>query len=142
MASLGPGNNKKAFAEINVTPLVDVMLVLLVIFMVTAPLMFNGINLSLPKTKKVSTLNLNNEKVILSIDVTGELYLGKEKILQGEVLNLLKEKLGRNASGNQDPVYIRAHENLKYGTLAKIMSFLKRGGINGISLVTEVEKGS
>lgn len=127
----------ETFSDINVTPLVDVMLVLLVIFMVTAPMMFNGINLSLPKTQKVNNLHLNAEKVILSISAGGDLYLGKEKFLKEEILNELKVRLKKDPA---NVIYIRAHENLKYGILAKLMSFLKVNGLSNIALVTEIEK--
>ena len=81
MAFNTSSGKKRAISEINVTPLVDVMLVLLVIFMVTAPLMLNGIQLKLPKTKETNPVNLNNEQVILSFSATEEYYLGKNKIL-------------------------------------------------------------
>lgn len=129
-------NQKGAFADINVTPLVDVMLVLLVIFMITAPMMFNGISLTLPKTKKVNSINLNSEKVILSVSSAGELFLGKEKYLDSEIL---KEVQSRFKNLKTDVLYIRAHENLKYGILAKLMSRFKKAGIEKIALVTEIE---
>ena len=72
--------NNKAISEINVTPLVDVMLVLLVIFMITAPLMLNGIDLTLPKTKEVNSVNLNPNQVVLSFTKNGEFYLGDELV--------------------------------------------------------------
>ena len=82
---------KGPMAEINVTPLVDVMLVLLVIFMITAPMMFNGIKLQLPKTKKVASLNLAQDQVILSLNTAGELYLGKQKYLGTEIIPQIKK---------------------------------------------------
>jgi biopolymer transport protein ExbD len=119
-----------------VTPLVDVMLVLLVIFMISAPLMFSGIQLKLPKTKKVNNLNLNSEQVILSITPSGDLYLGKEKVLADEVLGEIKALMSKN---NVDVVYVRADYELRYGRVAKLISELKRNGISNIALVTEVE---
>lgn len=131
------GNKKGPVSDINVTPLVDVMLVLLVIFMVTAPLMFNGIQLNLPKTKKVHNLNLDSDQVILSISSTGELFIGDEKILPNEVSNIV---LGLLKKTNTETVFIRAHEQLRYGRVAKIMSELKVAGVGNISLVTEIEQ--
>ena len=87
------GRQKGPFSEINVTPLVDVMLVLLVIFMITAPLMFNGIQLNLPKTREVNPINLNSEQVVLSFSRSKEFYLGSEKVLESELLSLLKKEL-------------------------------------------------
>ena len=128
---------KGRFSDINVTPLVDVMLVLLIIFMVTAPMMFNGISLTLPKTKKVNRLNLSSEQVILSIAPTGDFYIGKEKFLMGELGEVLKAKLSKTESKT---IYIRAHYDLKYGRVAKVMGHLKRQGFQQLALVTEIGK--
>ena len=135
MSSQGPGP-KKPISEINVTPLVDVMLVLLVIFMITAPLMFNGIKLELPKTREVNPLNLTTEQVVLSMTLSGDLFLGKTKVLKTEVVELVKQKF---ASQKSQMLYLRADYELQYGRVANVMSFLKRGGIQNISLVTQIE---
>jgi biopolymer transport protein TolR len=134
------GSGKKGpVSDINVTPLVDVMLVLLVIFMVTAPMLFSGINLKLPKTQKVNTLGLKPELVVLSITDTEQYFLGKnpveEKDLVPSILNLFK-------TNNTDVVYLRADYNLKYEKVAKLIASLKKAGVSNIALVTEVEKGS
>lgn len=128
---------KGPMAEINVTPLVDVMLVLLVIFMITAPLMYNGIKLQLPKTKKVSSLNLASDQVILSVTAAGDYYLGKEKFLASELIGEVKSLLKNYKT---DVVYIRASSEIKYGKVASLMSVLKQNGIVNIALVTEIEK--
>ena len=128
--------HKGRFSDINVTPLVDVMLVLLVIFMITAPMMFNGISLTLPKTKQVNRLTLNDEHVILSIAPTGELFIGKEKLLVAELAEILRERLSRTKNKT---VYIRGHYSLKYGKVAKVMGRLKREGFGQLALVTEIE---
>ena len=125
------------FSDINVTPLVDVMLVLLVIFMITAPMMFNGISLSLPKTKKINQLNLNSEQVILSIAPTGDIYIGKDRFLIAELGAVLQERLQRTKN---KVIYIRADYSLKYGRVAKIMGHLKRRGFQQLALVTEIER--
>ena len=82
------GKDKKTISDINVTPLVDVMLVLLVIFMITAPLMLNGIKLDLPKTKEVNPINLTTTQVVLSFTPSEELYLGKNKVLESEMISV------------------------------------------------------
>lgn len=125
---------KKVISEMNVVPFIDIMLVLLVIFMITAPLMFNGINLKLPKTKKVNRLNLNKNQIILSYTKSQEIYLGKEKYLVDEVLKEIKARWSRE----DQVIYLRADFSLAYGKVADLMSFLKRGGISNIALVTEV----
>ncbi len=130
------GKKKGAISDINVTPLVDVMLVLLIIFMVTAPLMLNGIKLDLPKTKEVNPINLNATQVILSYSKNEEYFLGKDKILDNEIIPEIKKEFKKNKA---QVLFLRADYNLPYGKVARLMSFLKRGGINQISLVTVTE---
>jgi biopolymer transport protein ExbD len=131
------GKKKGAISDINVTPLVDVMLVLLVIFMVTAPLMLNGIQLDLPKTKEVNRMNMSANQVILSLTKTEELFIGKEKVLQEELIGVIKNHFKENKS---EVLFLRADFGIKYGDVARLMSFLKRGGITQIALVTEIEQ--
>ena len=133
------GSNKKGpVSDINVTPLVDVMLVLLVIFMVTAPMLFSGIQLKLPKTQKVNNIGLRPELIILSITENEQFYLGKNAVLQKELVpSILKEFKARNT----DVVYVRADYNLRYEKVAKLIASLKKAGVSNIALVTEVEKG-
>ena len=133
------GSGKKGpVSDINVTPLVDVMLVLLVIFMVTAPMLFSGINLKLPKTQKVNNVGLRPELVILSITESEQFYLGKNPITQKD---LVPSILKQFKSSNTDVIYLRADYNLRYEKVAKLMATLKKAGISNIALVTEVEKG-
>ena len=131
------GNGKKGpVADINVTPLVDVMLVLLVIFMITAPMLFSGINLKLPKTQKVNSLGLRPELVILSVTGNEQYFLGKKDLnardLIPEILKLFKER-------NTDTLYLRADYSLKYEKVAKLIAGLKKAGVSNIALVTETE---
>jgi biopolymer transport protein TolR len=128
--------NRGPVSEINVTPLVDVMLVLLVIFMISAPLLFSGVNLNLPKTKKVNSLKLTKKQTILSVTKNGELFLGKEKVSRENVFKSIIEAFKANAS---DTLYIRADYSLEYGSVADLMADLKRAGIEKISLVTEIK---
>lgn len=130
------GKKKGVISDINVTPLVDVMLVLLIIFMVTAPLMLNGIKLDLPKTKEVNPINLNATQVILSYSKNEDYYLGKDKIIANEIIPEIQKQFKENKT---QTLFLRADFNLPYGKVAKLMSFLKSGGINQISLVTITE---
>ena len=131
------GGKKGPVSEINVTPLVDVMLVLLVIFMVTAPMMFSGIDLKLPKTQKVNNVGLRPELVILSVTDSEQFYLGKVKLDKNNVISSIQKQL---KAQNANVVYLRADYSLKYEKVAKLIASLKRGGISNIALVTEVEK--
>lgn len=130
------GKKKGAISDINVTPLVDVMLVLLVIFMVTAPLMLNGIKLELPKTKEVNPVNLNATQVVLSLSKTEDYFIGKDKMLLNELIPEIQKQFKKNKT---DTVFLRADFSLAYGKVARLMSHLKRGGINKIALVTVTE---
>jgi len=127
---------KRVISEINVTPLVDVMLVLLVIFMITAPLMLNGIKLELPKTKEVNPINLNSSQVILSLTKSNILFLGEKKIEINNSIDAIMKKLKKE---QQNVLFIRADYEISYGKVARLMSFLKRGGVTNLALVTELE---
>ncbi len=127
---------KGMIADINVTPLVDVMLVLLVIFMITAPLMLNGIKLDLPKTKEVNPMSLTTKQVIVSLTLANELFIGEDKVLKSEIIKLIQKKFKESKS---DTVYLRADFGIKYGAVAKLMSFFKNSGVSKIALVTEIE---
>lgn len=137
--AMNMGSGKKGpVSDINVTPLVDVMLVLLVIFMVTAPMLFSGINLKLPKTQKVNNVGLRPELVILSITEGEQFYLGKNLITQKD---LVPSILRQFKSSQTDVIYLRADYNLRYEKVAKLIAVLKKAGVSNIALVTEVEKG-
>jgi biopolymer transport protein ExbD len=127
----------KYVAEINVTPFVDVMLVLLVIFMITAPLMLNAIKMEVPKTKEVNRINLSNIQVVLSYTKDGSLYIGDKKFPQDRIIGALHKELQKT---KDKTLFLRADYDISYGKVAKLMSFLKRGGILIIALVTELEK--
>lgn len=131
------GSGKKGpVSDINVTPLVDVMLVLLVIFMVTAPMMFSGINLKLPKTQKVNNLGLRQELVILSVTESDQYFLGKNPV---KPTDLIPEILKQFKASNTDVIYLRADYGLRYEKVAKLIASLKKAGVSNIALVTEVE---
>ncbi len=134
--NLGSGK-KGPVADINVTPLVDVMLVLLVIFMVTAPMLFSGVDLKLPKTKKVNNVSLNAELVILSVTSGEQYYLGKSLVGQKDLIPSIMKQFKVNKT---DVVYLRADYSLKYEKVAKLIASLKKAGVSNIALVTEVEK--
>jgi len=131
------GGKKGPISDINVTPLVDVMLVLLVIFMVTAPMLFSGIELKLPKTQKVNNIGLRPELVILSITSGEQYYIGKNLVTLKDLIPSILKQFKTN---NTDVVYLRADYSLKYEKVAKLMASLKKAGVSNIALVTEVEK--
>ncbi|MCK5883065.1 MAG: biopolymer transporter ExbD [Bacteriovoracaceae bacterium] len=130
------GKKKGMISEINVTPLVDVMLVLLVIFMITAPLMLNGIKLDLPKTKEVNPINLSNTQVVLSMTKTGEYFIGNDKYLYDELVQIVRGMFEKNRTTT---LYLRADSMIRYGKVASMMSYLKKEGVTNIALVTEID---
>ncbi len=133
------GGKKGPVSDINVTPLVDVMLVLLVIFMVTAPMLFSGIDLKLPKTQKVNNLGLKPELIILSITGNEQFFLGKERIVEKDLIPIILKNFKEK---NTDVLYLRADYALKYEKVAKLIASLKKAGVSNIALVTEVEKSN
>lgn len=128
-------NNKgpsAAVSEINVTPLVDVMLVLLIIFMISAPLMQSGVSVELPKGN--NELEADENHLILSLDAEGKAYL-EGQFLQPELL-IQKVKAGVAAMPNRT-VYIEADRRLPYGTVMEMLSDLRESGVTRVSLITE-----
>lgn len=136
MGSSFSSKKKRLVSEINVTPLVDVMLVLLIIFMISLPAMHNGIKLTLPKTAKVNKLATDQKQLVLSISETGEYFIGENKVLKAELIKELQVSLRKM---KQNTLFLRAHSTLKYGMVARLIASLKRSGISQISLVTEIE---
>ncbi|WP_028584265.1 protein TolR [Desulfogranum mediterraneum] len=132
---MGPsGNrNRRGFvAEINVTPLVDVMLVLLIIFMVTAPMMTQGLEVDLPTTT-AKALRQHEEPVVVSIHEDGEIYLGKIKVSAG----LLRQQLaGLSAEQKEEPVYLRADKKVPYGFVVATMADIKSAGFQKLGMIT------
>jgi biopolymer transport protein TolR len=121
-------------AEINVTPMVDVMLVLLIIFMVTAPLLVAGVPVNLPDTR-AKGLEQEKEPTQLSLDAEGKLFIGDKETAMAE----LPQRLAAIAAKNEaEPpqVFLRADKKLDYGQVMKVMGELNRAGLNKVSLVT------
>ena len=126
------GNNG-FMSDINVTPLVDVMLVLLIIFMVTAPMMMQGVNVSLPKTTS-KALPAEKEHLIISIDRSQQIYINDYKV----ALEALQAKLKKIYEGRPDEkVYLRADKGVPYGVVVRVMSEVKNAGVEKLGMVTE-----
>ena len=130
-------------SEINVTPFVDVMLVLLIIFMVAAPLLTSGVPLELPQAKGKQLEAQDTEPVVVSVTSDGRLSLGQEDKTPIE-LDELGPKLQAVAEargGMDEPIFVRGDRAVEYGTVAGVMARIKEAGFRKLSLVTEVESG-
>ena len=126
-------NSGKPLAEINVTPLVDVMLVLLIIFMVTAPMLSMGIDVNLPRVKSRS-VDVTEEKLVLTVNEAKEIFLNKTKL----PLQELKPKLEAIFSNRIDrEVYLRADKNVPYGFVVEVMSEVRKSGVDKLGMITE-----
>jgi biopolymer transport protein TolR len=126
-------SGKGPVSEINVTPLVDVMLVLLIIFMVSAPMMTTGIDVDLPKTH-APRMEVEPEKLLLTITKDQKVYLGETEV----PYDTLEQALTTNARLQQDrEVYLQADETVPYGFVAKVMALIRKGGIEKLGLVTD-----
>jgi len=122
-------------SEINVTPFVDVMLVLLIIFMVTAPLMQQGIDVDLPQTT-TQALRLEQEPLVLSVQRDGKTFLGKQEIASGDLVAKLRAVF---ASRGDKDLYLRADREAPYGIVAKAMAAARNAGATKLGIVTEPE---
>ena len=127
-------------SEINVTPMVDVMLVLLIIFMVSAPLLTVGVPIDLPQTKAKS-LDNDQEPLTISVNTKGEVYLQNSEIKIEELVAKL-QAITQARGGTDERIYVRGDKKVDYGTVMRVMGRLSAAGFRRVALVTEVEQGS
>ena len=141
MAMSGPpshrrGRGRAPMADINVTPLVDVMLVLLIIFMVTAPLLVTGVPVNLPETRATG-LDQDQKPTVVSIDRDGGLYIDEDQVSDADLPDRLAEIVSANAGKAQPPqIFLRADTALDYGRVMRVMGELNRAGLNKVALVS------
>ena len=119
-------------SEINVTPLVDVMLVLLIIFMITAPMMTQGLEVNLPETTAKS-LNQKEEPVIVTLDKDGNITLGKIKVNQATFRQQLEKSHGKD---KEQPIFLKADKAVPYGKVVTIMADIKAAGFEKLGMIT------
>ncbi len=130
-------NGGRLMSEINVTPFVDVMLVLLIIFMVTAPMMTQGVDVNLPKGTS-EPLHSADEKLIVVVDEKNNVYINKEPVKLGLLKDTLKLKL---ESLKKKKVYLKADRDILYGTVVSVMSEIKEAGVDELGMVTVPDDG-
>jgi biopolymer transport protein TolR len=136
MAAPTGGSGRQTLTEINVTPLVDVMLVLLIIFMVTAPLIQQGVEVSLPEAR-AKTVDAEEQKLVLSIRADKTLYLGTSEDAAKIPLESLEDKLRANVRAQKDrELYLYADKALPYGFVVEVMAAVQRAGIVNMGMIT------
>jgi biopolymer transport protein TolR len=124
-------------SEINITPLVDVMLVLLIIFMITAPMINRGVELDLPKAKAAS-MDVDDSKLVMTIDKDMKVFLGKTFIPNEK----LEQALANNARLQREgELYLKADKSIPYGFVIKVMAIVKKAGIPKLGMVTDPIEG-
>jgi biopolymer transport protein TolR len=128
-------------SEINVTPFVDVMLVLLIVFMVSAPLLTVGVPIDLPQSQ-AKALEQNNEPLTVSIDVTGKVFLQNNEIKLDDLVPKLKAIIDARGGSTNDLIYVRGDKKVDYGTMMRVMGRISGAGYHRVALVTEVEQGT
>lgn len=134
---VGGGGGDALNSEINVTPFVDVMLVLLVIFMITAPMMNTGVDITLPQTN-AENIDTVEDKLILSIDKTRSLTLNKERVTWVDLERALQQKLATDAKVRASrEIYVEADEALPYGVVVTAMAIAKESGLSKVMMMTD-----
>jgi biopolymer transport protein TolR len=126
------GRTSTSLSEINVTPLVDVMLVLLIIFMVTAPMLQTGIDVKLPETRNVQEVNPEG-RIVISISREGYVYYGSDPINFSKIPDRLK----KDAKSPKDSVFLRADKDVKWGYIVSVIDTIRGAGFNEIQLVVK-----
>jgi biopolymer transport protein ExbD/biopolymer transport protein TolR len=126
------GRTQSSLSEINVTPFVDVVLVLLVMFMVTAPILQSGIEVNVPKTRTVK--EITEERLVITIDKDQRVYLGNEPVNINQIAERLRTKI-HDPRGQS--IFVRSDENVPFGAFATVMDAVKRTGITNVSIVTQ-----
>jgi biopolymer transport protein TolR len=131
--SAGKGGGRSTLSEINVTPMVDVMLVLLIIFMVTTPLIQQGVKVNLPETK-AAPVEPDEKKLVVSIDLAKRVFIGEAEV----TLEDFEEKLRTNAKAQSEKeMFLHADRDLPYGVVIDVMAAAQRAGVTNVGMITD-----
>ncbi|HKY05970.1 MAG TPA: biopolymer transporter ExbD [Blastocatellia bacterium] len=135
------GGDGSLVSDINVTPLVDVMLCLLIIMMVVAPMLQSGVSVALPKSKypDPDPNIVKDTSVVLAIPADGEFYIGRDKVAQADIPKTV-ERMLKDKPAAEQVVYIKSSTNVKYGTVVSVIDAIRESGFDRIGLVAEKEK--
>ncbi|MGI6244161.1 MAG: protein TolR [Pseudochelatococcus sp.] len=127
------GRTPAVMSEINMTPFIDVMLVLLIIFMVAAPMMVVGVPLDLPQTA-AKPLNMEHKPLTVSVDATGRIFVAETEVADGDIAGRLREVA---QAGEDERIYVRGAKAVDYGRVAEVMALITAAGFRKVALVTE-----
>ena len=131
--AISTGGGNATMSDINITPLVDVMLVLLIIFMITAPMMTKGVELDLPKAQAMP-MDVDESKLLLIIDAEKQVYLGETKIPHARLEDALTNNVRLQREGE---LYLKADRNIPYGFVVQVMAIIKKAGVPKLGMVTD-----
>ncbi|MFN3867962.1 MAG: ExbD/TolR family protein [Hyphomicrobiaceae bacterium] len=134
----GRRGKRAPMSEINVTPMVDVMLVLLIIFMVAAPLLQVGVPVELPESKGKQLAAKKQDPLIITVQTSGDVYIGETKVALDELPAKLK---GIAKNGYDDTIFVKGDKGAQYGAVLKVMGRIVEGGFTKVSFVSEAESG-
>lgn len=142
MAHIHQPGSRRPIADINVVPFIDVMLVLLVIFMITAPLLTQGVKVELPKTQAKPLTEQEKEPLIVTVDSTGNYYLNladkpNQPITARTLTYLVTNQLASQQNGEQRPVLVRGDKSVSYGKVVEAMVLLQQAGAKSVGLITQ-----
>jgi len=126
------GRTQSSLSEINITPFVDVILVLLIIFMLTAPIIQSGIEVNVPHTQSVK--EITEPRLVLTMDRDQNVFLGSDPVKLVELPSILRSKV---KDAEHHPIYLRCDENVTFGAFAQLMDIVKSSGITNVSIVTQ-----
>jgi biopolymer transport protein TolR len=141
ISSRGGKGRRAPMADINVTPLVDVMLVLLIIFMITAPLLVAGVPVNLPDSR-AAALDQPDKPLQISLDEKGRIFLDEDEVTEATLAGRLATAAGQKGADGKGPqVFLRADRGLDYGRVMRVMGELSRAGLTRVALVTVGEEG-
>ena len=130
---------RSSLSQINVTPFVDVMLVLLIIFMVTAPMLEKGVDVQLPEVSQAPDLNTSKQSIVVSIDKRGRISVGKQRVESTDKLVAVIKQMQRNNKGKE--VYLEADKVVTYQQVVRVLAAIRRAGVNRLGMVAlEQEK--
>lgn len=132
--------SRSPMSEINVTPLVDVMLVLLIIFMVTAPMLQEGVSVELPQAKGTALEKVQqNDEIIVSVSGNGDIFVNEKKTTEGQLADLILQSIKDRPTRE---VFLRADKNVSYGIVVRIMGNLKNAGVTNLGMITTPQEES